>query len=334
MYAIELTAPSLSSFHRTSRPDPVPGPGQVLLRMRAASLNFIDIAVATGNYPADRFPLVPVCDGAGEVAALGPDVEGFTLGQRVIPHSKPLWVGGPIEAVNSRLMRGIALPGSVAEYVVLPATALVPTPPHLSDVEAATLPIAATTAWNALRAARVGPGSVVVLLGTGGVSIFALQLAKAAGATVILTSSSNEKLQRAQQLGADLTINYRSTPAWDKEVLALTQGRGADLVLETVGPQTFERSVNAVAYGGTLFVIGFVSGTRAEVDLLPIIIKALNVQGNNTGSVADLRDAARAIAASKVKPVIDRTFGLHETAQAYARLASGGQHFGKIAISH
>jgi len=334
MYAIELTAPSLSSFHRTSRPDPVPGAGQVLIRMRAASLNFIDIAVATGHYPVDRFPLVPICDGAGEVAAVGPDVEGFSIGQRVIPHSKPLWVGGPIEAVNSTVMRGIALPGSAAEYVVLPANALVPTPPHLSDVEAATLPIAATTAWNALRAARVRPGSVVVLLGTGGVSIFALQLAKAAGATVILTSSSEEKLQRAQQLGADLTINYRSTPAWDKEVLALTQGRGADLVLETVGPETFQRSVNAVAYGGTLLAIGFVSGTRGEVDLLPIIVKALNVQGNNTGSVADLRDAARAIAASGIKPVIDRTFTLDETAQAYARLATGGQHFGKLAIAH
>ncbi|MFL6602589.1 MAG: NAD(P)-dependent alcohol dehydrogenase [Steroidobacteraceae bacterium] len=334
MYAIELTAPSLSSFRRTIRPEPAPGAGEVLVKMRAASLNYIDIAVATGHYPVDSFPLLPVCDGAGEVAAIGPGVDGLTVGQRVIPHSKPLWVAGAIEAVNSTVMRGITLPGSVAEYVVLPASALVPTPAHLSDIEAATLPIAATTAWNALRAARVRPGSVVVLLGTGGVSIFALQLAKAAGATVILTSSSEEKLERAKRLGADLTINYRSMPAWDQEVLALTQGRGADLVLETVGPETFPRSLNAVAYGGTVFVIGFVSGTRGEVDLLPIIVKALNLQGNNTGSVADLRDAARAIGAAGIRPVIDRTFAIDETAQAYARLANGGQHFGKIAIAH
>lgn len=334
MYAIELTAPSLNSFRRISRPDPVPGVGQVLVRMRAASLNFIDVAVATGHYPVDRFPLVPVCDGAGEVTAVGPEVQEYSIGQRVIAHSKPLWVGGPIEAVNSTVMRGIALPGSVAEYVVLPASALVPTPAHLSDVEAATLPIAATTAWNAIRASHVRPGSVVVLLGTGGVSIFALQLAKAAGATVILTSSSEEKLERAKRLGADLTINYRSTPAWDKEVLAVTQGRGADLVLETVGPETFDRSVNAVAYGGTLFLIGFVSGTRGGIDLLPIIVKALKVRGNNTGSVADLRDVTRAVAASGIKPVIDRTFSLDETAQAYTRLAGGGQHFGKITIAH
>lgn len=334
MRTIELTAPSLDAFRSTTLPDPVPGRGEVLVRLRAASLNFIDIAVATGNYPIPGFPIVPVCDGAGDVVEIGPDVSEFATGDRVVPHSKPSWVGGPITPLGSTRMRGAILPGSVAEYIVLPANGLVPTPAHLSDQAAATLPIAATTAWNALRAGRVRPGSIVLLLGTGGVSIFALQFAKAAGATVIITSSSEEKLDRARALGADLTINYKRTPDWDAEVLALTDGHGADLVVETGGAETFARSLNAAALGGTVFVIGFLTGVRASIDVLPIIVKALNVQGNNTGSVADLHDAARAIAASKIEPVVDQAFGISETQRAYAHLAAGGRHFGKIAIVH
>ena len=193
---------------------------------------------------------------------------------------------------------------------------------------------AATTAWRALRAANVRPGSVVTLIGTGGVSIFALQLAKAAGATVIITSSSDEKLERAKALGADHTINYRTTPAWDEAVLEITGGNGADLVVETGGTQTFGRSINAAAVGATVFVIGFVTGATASADLMAIMTRAVNVQGNNTGAVSDLRDVVRAIAASKLVPVIDKTFGLDEVPQAYDYLAHGGQHFGKIAIAH
>ena len=334
MYAIELTSPSLSAFRATTLPEPKPGRGEVLVRMRAASLNFLDLAVATGGYAISDFPLIPVCDGAGEVVELGAEVDDFAVGDRVVPHSKPFWVGGPITPKNSSDMRGITLPGSVAEYGVLPVSGLVATPAHLSDEAAATLPIAGTTAWNAMRVAGVRPGSIVLLLGTGGVSIFTLQFAKAAGATVIVTSSSDEKLERARTLGADLTINYRRTPDWDAEVLKLTEGRGADLVVDTGGTDTFGRSLNAAAYGGTVFVIGFLTGTAASADLLPIIVKALNVQGNNTGSVADLRDAARAVAASKLQPVVDRTFSLNETAEAYAHLAAGGRHFGKISIIH
>lgn len=334
MHAIELTGPSLNAFRAASLPEPKPGLGEVLVRLRAASLNYFDLTVATGSYPVPGFPLIPVCDGAGEVAEVGTGVNGFKVGDRVIPHAKALWLGGPITPKTSAAMRGVTLPGSVAEYVVLPASALVPTPTHLSDEAAATLPIAGTTAWNALRAGRVGPGSVVVLLGTGGVSVFAVQLAKAAGASVIITSSSDEKLERARALGADLTINYERTPDWDAEVLRLTDGRGGDLIIETGGAKTFGRSVNAAAYGGTVFVIGFVTGTAGSTDLLPIIVKALKVLGNNTGSVADLKDAARAVAASKIQPMIDTTFGISDTARAYAHLAHGGQHFGKIAIVH
>lgn len=334
MRAIELSAPSLDALRAVTLPQPEPGPGEVLLRMRAASLNFVDLAVATGRYPVPSYPLIPVADGAGEVAQVGAGVTEFAVGQRVIPHSKPLWLGGPARLETSRATRGVVLPGSLAQYVVLPASALVPTPAHLNDEAAATLPIAATTAWRGLRAANVRPGSVVALIGTGGVSVLALQLAKAAGATVVITSSSDEKLERARALGADHTINYRSTPAWDEAVREMTGGNGADLVIETGGTQTFGRSINAAAAGGTVFVIGFVTGTTASADLFAIMTKELNVQGNTTGSVADLRDVARAIAASKIVPVVDKTFPIAETPQAYAYLAQGGQHFGKIAIAH
>ena len=334
MKAIQLTAPSLTAFRQSELPAPKAGPGEVLVRLRAATLNFVDVAIATGNFPGAGFPMIPVTDGAGEVAALGEGVSGLAVGNRVIPHFMPNWQGGAITPRNVAAMRGITLPGSLAEYVTVPATSLVALPAHLDFVQGAALPIAATTAWNAVRSASIRPGSVVLLLGTGGVSIFALQFAKASGATVILASSSDEKLERARQLGADHLINYRATPAWDKEVLKLTEGHGADLVVETVGGETIARSLSAAAVGGTVFTVGFVTGTTSSIDLLPIIVKSLRVIGNNTGSVADLAEASRAIAAHRIVPVIDRTFRIDETSAAYAELSTGGRHFGKIAIAH
>jgi NADPH:quinone reductase-like Zn-dependent oxidoreductase len=288
--------------------------------------------VASGNYRASGFPLSPVSDGAGEIVEVGEGGSGLAVGDRVIAHAKALWIGGPPRPFESVQMRGVTLPGSLAEYVVLPANAVVPAPAHLSFEAAATLPIAATTAWNAIRSADIGPGSVVVVLGTGGVSIFALQFAKAAGATVIITSSSDEKLERARALGADHLISYRTTPDWDSAVLELTGGEGADLIVETGGTATFPRSINAAAFGGTVFTIGFVTGADAAINLFPIIVKALKVRGNNTGSVSDLRDAARAIAAHRIEPVIDKVFTQDQAVQAYAQLAAGGQHFGKLAF--
>lgn len=334
MKAIELTAPSIDALRQTELPEPQAAPGEVLVRLRAASLNYLDVAIATGHFPVPGFPLIPVADGAGEVAALGEGVSGLAIGERVIPHFMPNWQGGAITARNLAAMRGVTQPGSLAEYVAVPASSLVALPAHLDFVQGAALPIAATTAWNAVRSAQLRPGSVVVLLGTGGVSIFALQFAKASGATVILASSSDEKLERARQLGADQLINYRATPAWDEEVLRLTEGRGADLVVETVGGATFARALNAAALGGTVFTVGFVGGTAASIDLLPIIVKALRIVGNNTGSVADLAEAARAIAAHRIVPVIDRVFSLDDTRAAYAELSAGGRHFGKLAIAH
>lgn len=334
MKATQLSAPSLAAFRQIELPDPKAGRGEVLVRLRAATLNFVDVAIATGNFPGARFPMIPVADGAGEVAALGEDAAGLAIGDRVIPHFMPNWQGGRITPRKVAAMRGVTLPGSLAEYVAVPATSLVALPAHLDFVQGAALPIAATTAWNAVRSVQLRPGSVVLLLGTGGVSIFALQFAKASGATVILASSSDEKLGRARQIGADHLINYRATPAWDEEVLKLTEGRGADLVVETVGAATIVRSLNAAAVGGTVFTVGFVGGTASSIDLLPVIVKALRIVGNNTGSVADLEQAARAIAAHRIVPVIDRVFGIDDTSAAYAELGAGGRHFGKLAITH
>ena len=330
MYAIQLVEPSLTAFRRTSLPDPQPGPGEVLIRLRAAALNYIDVAVATGNFPGATWPMVPVADGAGEIVALGADVAGVALGDRVVPHFMPDWLDGPMRPERIAAMRGITLPGSLSEYVTVPAQSVVRLPDHLDFVQGATLPIAATTAWNAVRSASVRPGSTVVILGTGGVSLFALQFAKASGATVILVSSSDAKLERGRALGADHLVNYRATPAWDRVVLETTNGRGADLVVETVGDATFERSLHAAAMGGTVFTVGFLSGATTSVNLFSIG-KALRVVGNSTGSVADLTEAVRAIEANRIVPVISKTFGLNETAAAYQTVASGA-HVGKVAI--
>jgi len=335
MYAIELTqpSPSFDQFRRVTLAPPALGRGDLRIRQRAASLNFIDLAVANGGYPAPRFPLVPVSDGAGEVVEVGAEVEGFAVGDRVIVHAKPAWSGGPIDAATSAIMRGLSLPGALAEYAVVAASAAVACPEHLDFAAAATLPIAATTAWNALQRARIRLGAWVVVLGTGGVSLFALQLAKASGARVIVTSSSDAKLERTRALGADVGINYRSQPAWARAVLDHTGGRGADLVVETGGAETFAQSLDAAAPGGTVFTIGFLTGTRAAIDVLPIVTKALRVQGNNTGSVADLRDAVRAVTAARIVPIVDRAFGLDEVSTAYQRAAAGAQ-LGKIVIQH
>lgn len=334
MKAIHLTAPALNAFQAVDLPEPRAGRGEVLVRLRAAALNYLDVAVAAGHFPAPVWPLVPVADGAGEVVALGDDVTGFAPGDRVVPHFMPAWQDGAIGAARVAAMRGVNLPGSLAEFVAVPASSLVRLPDHLDFAQGATLPIAATTAWNAVRAGQVKAGSVVVILGTGGVSLFALQFAKALGATVVLVSSSEAKLDRGHGLGADHLVNYQRTPAWEDEVLALTGGRGADLVVETVGGASVGRSIRAAALGGTVFTVGFLAGTGFEIDLLPLIVKAVRLVGNNTGSVADLAAATQAIATHRIVPVVHRTFGLADTAEAYAELAAGGRHMGKLAIVH
>lgn len=332
MKALQLVRPSLTALETVTLADPVPARGEALVRLYAASLNYIDVAVASGAYPGVVYPVVPLADGAGEVVAIGPEVDSVSPGDRVAVHPKALWPAGPPSARNAQAMRGVSLPGAARELAAVSADTLVKVPAHLSWEQAAALPIAATTAWNALQVADIGPGRSIALLGTGGVAVFALQLAKARGARVFVTSSSDEKLERARALGADELINYRTTPAWDDEIIARTNGLGVDLVLETAGAETFARSLRAVCQGGTVFTIGFLSGTSTTLDLMPIIGKAIRVQGNNTGSAQDLAGAVAAIAAARIEPVVDRTYALGALPEAYGAAAKGGRHIGKLAV--
>jgi NADPH:quinone reductase-like Zn-dependent oxidoreductase len=334
MKVIELTAARMNAFRAASRPDAKPGPGEALIAVKAASLNFLDIAVATGAYPLSSFPIVPVTDGAGEIVMLGSSVAGqeeWKLGDRVIPHFLPYWQDGRLPVIGGGPRRGIDLQGSLAEYVVVPQAGIVRTPAHLTDVQAATLPIAATTAWHTIRVAQLGPQKTALLLGTGGVSIFALQFAKAHGARVVITTSSEEKAERCRALGADEVINYKQHPDWASEVLHLTDGKGADFILETGGKQTMPQSIRAAATDSSILVIGFLSGTEASVDVLQIMEKRIRLQGNTTGPVSALRDVCASIANHNIAPVIDQVFGWDNASEAFQHIAAGG-HFGKVAI--
>ncbi|UVC31868.1 NAD(P)-dependent alcohol dehydrogenase [Pantoea sp. SOD02] len=331
MQAIQLTAPTIDSLNICELPRPQPNYGEVVIRQHAVSLNYLDLALATGKFGAIAQPLIPGADSAGEIVELGAGVSSWQIGDRVVPGMMYRWHAGALGPDHHHALRGVTANGGLAEYAVVPAESLVRIPDFLTWLQAATLPIAATTAWNAIVRAKIQPGSTVLLLGTGGVSLFALQYAKAAGARVIILSSSNEKLARVKALGADEGINYREQPDWDQQVLKLTNNHGADLVLESVGASTFAKSINAAAYNGTIFVIGFIGGEELNVPVLPIMQKMLNIVGNNTGSTSDLRAAVRAIETSEIQPEIDRVFAFADTQEAYRYLQSAG-HVGKVVI--
>jgi NADPH:quinone reductase-like Zn-dependent oxidoreductase len=335
MKAYQLTGTEgAESLKLTELPEPRPAPGQVVVRVRAASLNYRDLMVATGRYgPGVPLPLIPLSDGAGEITAVGDGVTQWKTGDRVAGTFFQNWQTGPVrrEVFDSAL--GGSINGMLAESVALSADGVVAIPPHLSFAEAATLPCAALTAWHALVTdGKIAAGQTVVLLGTGGVSIFALQFAKMHGARVIISSSSDEKLARAKALGADETINYRATPDWEKEVFRLTHKAGADHVVEVGGTDTFPRSLRAAAMGGTVSVIGGVSGFASEVALRDILGKSLLIRGIFVGSRDMFEAMNRAIALHQLQPVIDRTFPLAEAPAAY-RHQAGGSHFGKIVIT-
>lgn len=322
------------SLKLTQLPEPHPAPGQVVVRVHAASLNYRDLMVATGRYGPDiLLPLIPLSDGAGEITAVGEGVTQWKTGDRVAGTFFQNWRTGPIrrEVFDSTL--GGSINGMLAESVALSANGVVAIPPHLSFEEAATLPCAALTAWHALVTdGKVSAGQVVLLLGTGGVSIFALQFAKMHGARVIITSSSDEKLARAKALGADETINYRTTPDWEKEVFCLTNKAGADHVIEVGGNDTFPRSLRAVAMGGTVSVIGGVSGFTSQIALRDILGKSALIRGIFVGNRDMFEAMNRAITLNQLKPVVDRVFPFAEAPAAYRHLESGS-HFGKIVIA-
>ncbi|MDL2337998.1 MAG: NAD(P)-dependent alcohol dehydrogenase [Pseudomonadota bacterium] len=328
-YLKENNADSLTLQERET---PRPGPGQVLVRMKAASLNYRDLIIVWGRYPGMKSEgLIPASDGAGVVAEVGPGVKRFASGDRVTGCFFETWLGGAMTPKHFDNALGGSVPGVLAEYRAYPEEALVATPAHLSDEEAATLPCAALTAWNALYEGRqLLPGETVLVLGTGGVSMFALQFAKASGATVIATSSSDAKLAKAKALGADHLINYKTHPDWEQSVREVTGGRGVDHVVEVGGAGTLQRSISAARHGGAVHLIGVLTG--GQIDPTAILFNTTLLRGVFVGSRDMFESMNRLISARQIKPVIDRVFPFAEARAALAHL-EGASHFGKVVIS-
>jgi NADPH:quinone reductase-like Zn-dependent oxidoreductase len=332
MKAYEIIgADGIDALHLADRPTPEPAPGEVLVRIRASSINRRDLMTVLD--PGGRgipYPRIPNSDGAGEVLGVGPGVTRFQPGDRVAGTFFQRWDDGPITADAMASALGGAQDGVLAEEVVLEERGLVRVPAHLAFEEAATLPCAALTAWHALvEKGRLKAGETVLLLGTGGVSIFALQLAVLHGARPIMISSSDAKLERARGLGAWQTVNYRTTPDWDRAVLGLTEGLGADHVVEVGGPGTLERSIAACRIAGHIALIGVLTG--GEINPTPIMRKSLTVHGIYVGSRAMFEAMNRTIAVAGLRPVIDRQFAFDDAPAAYHHMQAAG-HFGKIVV--
>jgi NADPH:quinone reductase-like Zn-dependent oxidoreductase len=321
----------LDALTLVERPAPALGPTDVRVRVRAVSLNFRDLNVAKSARKR-KAPIVPASDGAGEVIEVGAAVTRHAAGDRVAAAFFPTWIDGPLSDYHHARALGGGQDGMLAEEVVLPEASWLRLPARLSFEAAATLPCAGVTAYHALfEAAHLRAGDVVVVQGTGGVSMFGLQLAKAAGARVIVTSSSAAKRDRALALGADHVIDYKADPAWGDTARTWTGGRGADIVVEVGGPGTFDQSIAALRYGGTMSLLGVLTGLRGEVNTYGVFHKALRIAGVYVGSVAMFEGLLRALEASRIEPIIDRTFGFGEVKDAYAHLASGA-HFGKVVV--
>lgn len=334
MRAYEVRGKGLEQLVACERPVPRPGPGQVLVRMRAASLNYRDLLVAQGRYGLGKleYPLIPLSDGAGEVVELGPGTQRLQMRDRVMSSFFQKWIDGPFGAEQAASALGGAIDGVLAEYVVLEEAAALRVPDALSFEEAATLPCAGLTAWVGLfEKGQLRPGQTVLAMGTGGVSIFALQFAKHAGARVILTSSSDRKLARGKELGADHCINYREVPEWHVRARQLTDGHGVDHILEVGGKATLSTSLRAVSEGGHVCLVGLLGGEPADRDAAQKQAPDVRVDSVYVGSVRQFERMNDAIVRWGVRPVVDRTFRFDAALEAY-RCLQDGAHFGKIVI--
>jgi NADPH:quinone reductase-like Zn-dependent oxidoreductase len=333
MRALEVTGDwGLDNLRVVEHPDPTPGPGQVLVRMRAASLNFRDLLMVNGAYSAAaRPPIIPLSDGCGVIEAVGEGVSRFAVGDRVASLFFQNWISGRPTREKLTSALGFPIPGVARELAVYSEQGLTRVPDFLSDHQVATLPCAALTAWRAIFVdSDLEPGDTVVLQGTGGVSIFGLQFARAAGLRTIITSSSDEKLERARGLGADHLINYRTTPEWSKAVRAITP-EGADLVLEVGGAQTLKESLKSIRIAGHIAIIGVLSGHQEPMSLATLVGTSAKLQGLSVGSREMFEAMNRALELHRIQPVVDRVFPWTEAKAAFEAMAAG-EHFGKIVL--
>jgi NADPH:quinone reductase-like Zn-dependent oxidoreductase len=323
----------LDNLRAVELPAPEPRRHEVIIRVKAAALNYRDLEIVRGTYHT-RFPLplVPLSDGVGEVVAVGEDVSRVKVGDRICGTFWQRWVAGRFEMAEPNYQLGGPLDGLLAEYARLDEQGVVIVPRYLSDVEAATLPCAAVTAWHALvTEGEIKSGESVLVQGTGGVSVFALQFAVASGARVIVISSSDEKLERARSLGAVAGINYRRQPEWADAVLELTDGRGVDHVIEVGGPSTFGQSLRAVRVGGQINVIGYLGGTEGSINPLDIFRRQVRIRGIPVGSRASFEAMCRALEVNRLRPVIDRIYPWTEAVDAL-RYLEARHHFGKVCL--
>ncbi|TNE51035.1 MAG: NAD(P)-dependent alcohol dehydrogenase [Deltaproteobacteria bacterium] len=334
MKAIEIQGSfGLENLKQVERDEPAVKPGQVKLRMKAVSLNYRDLLMVQGLYdPRQPLPLIPCSDGVGEVVEVGEGVSRVAVGDRVCPIFAQKWISGEPTHEKLRSTLGGPYDGTLTESMVLSEEGLVKVPDHLSDAEAATLPCAAVTAWSALvTLGQVKAGDTVLVQGTGGVSIFALQFAKLLGARVLVTSSSDEKLERVQAMGADEVINYRTEPKWGKVARERTGRVGVDHIIEVGGAGTLQQSLRAIRIGGHISLIGVLSGGVSDVNILPLVMGQVKVQGLVVGAREGFEAMNRAIDTNQMKPVVDKVFSFDQAQEAFQHLEAG-KHFGKVCI--